>query len=641
MFSNFVKKLSSRSMEQQQETPAVPPDWVDVTEPTSDDDGDVISARVTTAKNKYSYNNQHQTTAAISLVAREVDFSQRERKALDLVVVLDKSGSMAGEKLDLCKSTIRFLLSQLQAKDKFALVLFDTMVETYEFEVMTDQGKAKMTEIVENVRDGSATNLSGGLFQGTQLMMNLREQGKHNEIQSVLLLTDGMANNGITETHPLVAELKKQISDMPALSIFTFGYGDDHNDEMLRAISDQTSGGVYYYVEDEEAVSAAFGSCLGGLLSVVAQNITVTLTNEAAPGMALTKVCTKGQVEELESGRVFATGVGDQFSGEKKDLLVKLCLEPVEGPTTQTVRVLVSYHDVLAERERTLTVALEVLRASSDEGAVHDLDVVTATNRVTAAEALDEAARIAREGALRMGGGRGAFGGRRMMRRGPLPAQQSRMSRMMGSMRRGARAAPAQTSNLPPPAMLSNVANVQQQQQQQALPPPQPASLAQFNQQMQQQQQAPAPPPVPVAVAVPMEEEEAKNEEAALPAGHEEAADPLSRARRVLDAGAAAIRATYPLLPEGSTHRAVAEALVADLEECKEGLRDVREYEARGQKTMSSYAQGHWKQRHNRAKKKAFSDQDRTREMYQNVTSFQMQACTETFVKANKKGSSR
>ncbi|CAM9990128.1 unnamed protein product [Heterosigma akashiwo] len=640
MFSNFVKKLSSRSMEQQQETPAVPPDWVDVTEPTSDDDGDVISARVTTAKNKYSYNNQHQTTAAISLVAREVDFSQRERKALDLVVVLDKSGSMAGEKLDLCKSTIRFLLSQLQAKDKFALVLFDTMVETYEFEVMTDQGKAKMTEIVENVRDGSATNLSGGLFQGTQLMMNLREQGKHNEIQSVLLLTDGMANNGITETHPLVAELKKQISDMPALSIFTFGYGDDHNDEMLRAISDQTSGGVYYYVEDEEAVSAAFGSCLGGLLSVVAQNITVTLTNEAAPGMALTKVCTKGQVEELESGRVFATGVGDQFSGEKKDLLVKLCLEPVEGPTTQTVRVLVSYHDVLAERERTLTVALEVLRASSDEGAVHDLDVVTATNRVTAAEALDEAARIAREGALRMGGGRGARGGRRMMRHGPPPAQQSRMSRMMGSMRRGARAAPAQTSNLPPPAMLSNVANVQQQQQQQAPPTARQAWPSSTSKCSSNSRRRRRPRPSGRCSAD------------GGGGGQKRGGGPARGAR-------GGGRPALPRPPRAGRRRgghprhlpAPARGQHAPrggggagggpggVQGGPEGR--LARNEARGQKTMSSYAQGHWKQRHNRAKKKAFSDQDRTREMYQNVTSFQMQACTETFVKANKKGSSR
>jgi hypothetical protein len=64
------------------------------------------------------------------------------------------------------------------------------------------------------------------------------------------------------------------VAPMPRLNVFTFGYGADHSAEALTGIA-EAGRGVYYFLETTEQVATAFGDCLGGLVSVVAQNVQV------------------------------------------------------------------------------------------------------------------------------------------------------------------------------------------------------------------------------------------------------------------------------------------------------------------------------------------------------------------------------
>ena len=119
--------------------------------------------------------------------------------------------------------------------------------------------------------------------------------GDSNEVKSLMLLTDGLANHGITDSAAIVKMLQSALDSpgMEQASVFTFGYGADHNQDMLRAISD-AGRGVYYFVDEIDDVPTAFADCLGGLLSVVGQNIKLRIgvpapaANSAEPQPSIT-----------------------------------------------------------------------------------------------------------------------------------------------------------------------------------------------------------------------------------------------------------------------------------------------------------------------------------------------------------------
>jgi len=202
-------------------------------------------------------------------------FEKTERAPINLVAVIDKSGSMAGQKLQLVKKTCQFMIQQLKKSDLFSLVTYDEQV-TLELPLqhMANLQKVEANRIIEGVREGSTTNLSGGLLTGIQQFKGKSE----NNVSSIFLFTDGLANSGITTTNELVLAVQNSIKGMGTpCSIYCFGFGADHDPTMLNAVANAANG-MYYYIAKEDDISVSFGDALGGLLSVAAQNIEITIT---------------------------------------------------------------------------------------------------------------------------------------------------------------------------------------------------------------------------------------------------------------------------------------------------------------------------------------------------------------------------
>jgi ubiquitin/Mg-chelatase subunit ChlD len=258
---------------------------------------------------------------------KAVDHTDDQRKPIDIAVVLDRSGSMGGQKLDLCLKTLDWLCDNLSAEDKLALVSYDTEVKTeWPLTRMDAEGKAKCRTILQGICAGSMTNLSGGLLAGIDAL-----KSSTSDVHSVLLLTDGLANHGVTDISSITSLMQSSLTGPLAnATVFTFGYGADHSQDMLRAISD-TGKGVYYFVEEIDHVPTAFADCVGGLLSVVAQNVTLTCEVPAAlaaSGVRINKVHTTKQVQQLEQGIKVEVSLGDVYAQEERDVIVELCWPP-------------------------------------------------------------------------------------------------------------------------------------------------------------------------------------------------------------------------------------------------------------------------------------------------------------------------
>jgi len=378
-------------------------------------------------------NANNNSTKALSLTVRpemmSVDFSnehtmkvlatvtapatQASRAPVNIVAVIDKSGSMAGSKLKLVQEALCFVAEQLSAHDQVATVVYDSDVTVlHELTPMDDKGKIRMVDSVKNIVEGSSTNLSGGLLAGIQLLLP-KQQSYFNafcdlvssskseisansaQLAAIWLFTDGLANEGLTKSGQIIPVMKGLLSQVGAekVSVYTFGFGHDHDAKMLSEIA--TAGnGMYYYLNSDESIANAFADCLGGLLSVVAQNVQISI--KPVDNCAIQQVFTKFNVAQENNG--YTISVGDLFSESTKDIIfsVKVAAVSKAIPKQIIATITMRYTNILTcsyNDSCSLEVFLirDVITPADQLDNVDSLPVDVQYNRVLVAVAMDQA----------------------------------------------------------------------------------------------------------------------------------------------------------------------------------------------------------------------------------------------------------
>jgi hypothetical protein len=268
-----------------------------------------------------------------TVTAKDIPCDDDSRRApVDIIVALDTSGSMRGEKLMLCKETLKLLLRELGPNDRFGLITFgSTAIVQIPVRNITIENKQASITKIQSICVSGQTNLSGGIGLAAQEMNSIK---KPNEVRSLFLLTDGHANKGVIDKSGIV-QLTNGCLSAPdekhterSIPIHCFGYGSDHDGDLLRDISQTNEGGTYYFVGDDSDVSSAFGDALGGVLSVVAQNITITVI---APvdgfekhGNSLVKIYHEN-AEKMADGS-YKINIVDLYAEESRDILFEVSL---------------------------------------------------------------------------------------------------------------------------------------------------------------------------------------------------------------------------------------------------------------------------------------------------------------------------
>ena len=220
------------------------------------------------------------------------------------------------------KDTAATLVRNLTDKDRIAIVTFSTSVSV----LLPSQGagnKEPVLRAIEQLTPTSSTNMSGGLIEG---LRQIEEQ--FDGVQRIMLLTDGLANVGVSSREGLLALVKERDSKA---TISTFGFGAEGDgyggcDQELLADMAKAGGGNFYFINDRD-IGNVFARELGGIVSCQAQNITVKVTPNN--GHEVVEVLNDFTVED-QNGTAVVTA-GDIYVGEKKHVLFKMKISKPNG----------------------------------------------------------------------------------------------------------------------------------------------------------------------------------------------------------------------------------------------------------------------------------------------------------------------
>lgn len=318
---------------------------------------------------------------------------RRERLPVNLAFVLDRSGSMSGEKIDLARQTIVAALDQLDERDRFSVIAYDDQIEVVVESTPASAEARRMAVSRLGVIDArGSTNLSEGWFRGAeQVAGRLAADG----VNRCLLVTDGLANHGITDATELAghaAELRAR-----GVSTTTFGIGADFDETLLQSIAD-AGGGHFYFVRDARTIRDHITSEVGETLEIVARGVELELIVPAAIGIE----AISPQATRLATDRTIVT-LGDLVSEQVIDVVLRVTLPYGElGAATGVVIGLRDRDGVLAADGRTsgtdTRVAWTYADNAANDGQARDVEVDRAVATQFAARARQEAVRRNRAG---------------------------------------------------------------------------------------------------------------------------------------------------------------------------------------------------------------------------------------------------
>lgn len=251
---------------------------------------------------------------------------------------------------------------------------------------MDAEGKDAATQATLRLCAGGGTSIASGLHTGLAIMEQRRQR---NKVSAILLLTDGQDSSAQYQLPTLLGRASEA-----RCAVYAFGFGQDHDASMLGQIAEQAHT-PFTYVEDTEKIQEAFAGAVGGLSSVVAQNIELSLKG----AVSLKSVHTGFTVQRSSDTSAVVT-VPDLYAGERRDVLVELSVPADRVGTTKLLDAQARYTDLKSD-SIVLTMPVEMQISCVEEPqpeAEPDQEVHAQRERVEITRTLQEASHQSDQG---------------------------------------------------------------------------------------------------------------------------------------------------------------------------------------------------------------------------------------------------
>jgi Mg-chelatase subunit ChlD len=201
---------------------------------------------------------------------------------VDLICIIDVSGSMKNQKLNQIKLSLKYLISFMTPQDRLAVILFNDDAKIYlNLSFMTNETKKIFMEKIEKIMAKGGTNILSGLEKAVEILKEEKSKENNNEpmnqmrVKTIMLLSDGYDND--YEGDEIAEEMKKMTKGFNlSFTMHTFGYGEDYDPKLMSKLANLRDGS-FFAVENINKVQNYFVNALGGCMSTIYNEVKINI----------------------------------------------------------------------------------------------------------------------------------------------------------------------------------------------------------------------------------------------------------------------------------------------------------------------------------------------------------------------------
>lgn len=268
-------------------------------------------------------------------VEKSATAPQTSRDPLTLALVIDRSGSMSGDKIVTAKRAALAVIDHLDERDTVAVVVFDDEITTVQSAArVTPEVKRRVRNELAKIEARGSTALYEGWLTGCKAIASDEAAGHPLGLARCFILTDGLANVGESDPEK-IASAAAGIRRNAGIGTSAFGVGLDYAEELLGPMA-EAGGGRFHHLRSAAEIASTFVGELGELLATVAAN--ARLEVQVEPGASVEMVSMYEAAPSPETPSRWSIWVGDLVSGEDRHIVVRLRFGDASRREEQSVR---------------------------------------------------------------------------------------------------------------------------------------------------------------------------------------------------------------------------------------------------------------------------------------------------------------
>jgi Ca-activated chloride channel family protein len=318
-----------------------------------------------------------------------IEFATKKAKSstrppLNLSIVIDRSGSMSGDKIESAKEAASGLIENLGPSDRVSLVQYDHQAQVLVPSTLADEkGKSALMAALDGITPGGSTNLHDGMALGIEEVISKQDAG---QASRVILLSDGRANSGIVDPSELA--LDASAAAERGIRVTTVGLGLDYNEDLMEDIA-INGAGHYYYVKGAADLQPIFAGELSDLQDTVATRAELRLEPS----------CTDVEIIEVYGYRMKREGgavvipIPDLAGGDTRKVVLRVKANAARVSSGNVLKTSFAFDDRAGKRQESKGgLGLVISKDKKASVASVNKDVLAKATEIEAARALRDAA---------------------------------------------------------------------------------------------------------------------------------------------------------------------------------------------------------------------------------------------------------